>query len=354
MTVSMPPLALPINSEATETIAEPGGSKIIQTRLIKAPRERVWAAWIEPAQLGQWWGPKGFSVTTDVFEFRVGGHWIFTMHGPDPDPNSKNAGDPRDFPNHIVWTRIECSASACDASPAPGPWYLEFHHVHADRIDSTFFKTAITFEERDGHTLLSWHADFGSNEIRDQVIRDYGAAIGGRETTARLANHTETDAFAQTSAAQAYRLYLSRILPVRRELVWRAWTEPDLLKQWFCPKPYGVDRCELDLRAGGRFYTHMFGPNDWQNDNDGSYLEVIPRQRLTFTDLLLADWVPALKPGLGFTATVIFEDAGEGKTKYTAIARHANAQGRATHARMGFHDGWGTATDQLVEFVSTL
>lgn len=51
MTPSMPPLASPVNPEATETLAEPGGSLIIQTRLIKAPRERVWAAWTEPAQL---------------------------------------------------------------------------------------------------------------------------------------------------------------------------------------------------------------------------------------------------------------------------------------------------------------
>jgi uncharacterized protein YndB with AHSA1/START domain len=49
------------------------------------------------------------------------------------------------------------------------------------------------------------------------------------------------------------------------------------------------------------------------------------------------------------TAKLIFEDAEPGHTKYTAIARHASAEGRKQHARMGFHDGWGTATDQLVE-----
>jgi Activator of Hsp90 ATPase homolog 1-like protein len=59
-------------------------------------------------------------------------------------------------------------------------------------------------------------------------------------------------------------------------------------------------------------------------------------------------------PGLRFTATLIFEDAEPGHTRYTAIARHASAEGREQHALMGFHDGWGTATDQLVELASKL
>jgi uncharacterized protein YndB with AHSA1/START domain len=62
-----------------------------------------------------------------------------------------------------------------------------------------------------------------------------------------------------------------------------------------------------------------------------------------------AYWAPAPNPGLRLTAKLIFEDAEPGHTKYTAIARHASAEGRKQHARMGFHDGWGTATDQLVE-----
>lgn len=352
MSVPNPPLALPLDPEATQTVAEPGGSQIVQTRLIKAPRERVWAAWTEPAQLGQWWGPKGFSVTTELFEFRVGGHWVFTMHGPNPEPGS--GGGPRDFPNHIVWTRIESGVHPCAPDTASGPWHLEFHHLQADSIDTALFKTAVSFEERDGQTLLTWRAEFGSNAVRDQVVRDYGAAQGGRETTARLAHHTEGGGFEQTGEATGHRLVLSRIVPVPRHLVWRAWTEPDLLMQWFCPRPYGVDRCVLELRAGGRFYTHMVGPDGWESDNEGSYLEVLPAERLSFTDLLHADWTPAPNPGLRFTATLLFEDAGEGRCKYTAIARHASDQGRAQHARMGFHDGWGTATDQLVELVAGL
>ena len=341
MTTPMPPLALPLDTDSTATQVAPGGSLIIQSRLIQAPRERVWDAWTDPAQLGQWWGPRGFSVTTTQFEFRTGGHWVFTMHGPDPDPQSKNPGGPRDFPNRIVWTRIARTADA-------DPWHLEYHHLQADTLDNPLFSSNVTFEARDERTLLTWTANFGSNTLRDQLIRDYGASQGGRETTARLAHHTEGTGYDQTSAAQGFRLMLSRVVPVPREQVWRAWSDPHLLPQWFCPKPFAVDRCVLDLRPGGRFYTHMVGPNGWEAHNEGSYLEVVPGERLTFTDLLLSDWIPAPNPGFRHTVTVQFEEAAAGHTRYTAIARHASAQGRAQHAQMGFHEGWGTATDQLV------
>lgn len=354
MPAPFPPLALPLDPAATKTVTEPGGTTIVQSRLIRAPRERVWTAWTDPAQLGQWWGPRGFSVTTRLFEFRVGGHWAFTMHGPDPDPRSRNPGRPRDFPNHVVWTRIESGGQPGDAGTLAGPWRLEYRHVQADRVDSMLFRSAVTFEERGGDTLLTWEGDFGTHAVREQLIGDYRADEGCRETTARLAHHVEGPGLDQTGDASGHRLSLARILPVRRELVWRAWTEPELLVRWFCPRPYRVDRCALDLRAGGRFHTHMVGPGEWESDNEGSYLEVVPGERLAFTDLLHADWTPSPAPGLSFTATIQLEDAGEGGTKYTAIARHASADARAQHLRMGFHEGWGVATDQLVEVAGRL
>lgn len=354
MPTPLPPLALPLNADATHTQADPGQPTLVQTRLIRAPRERVWQAWTDAAQLGQWWGPQGFSLSTARFEFRVGGHWVFTMHGPDPEPGAAQPGAPRDFPNHIVWTRIESALHPGGEHLAEAAWTLAFHHVDAAHPEAVFFRAEVSLEAQGEHTLLRWSADFGSAELRDQVIRDFGAAHGGRENLARLAHHTEGEGFAQTDAALGHRLVLSREVPVRRELVWRAWTEPELLKQWFCPRPFGVDACTLELRAGGRFYTHMVGPDGWGADNEGSYLEVLPQERLTFTDVLLADWVPNPQPGLGFTATVTLQEAGPGRTLYSVVARHLSADKRLAHARMGFFEGWGTALDQLVEVAQRL
>ncbi len=59
------------------------GLDIVTTRIVAAPRERVFRAWSGPALLAQWWGPKGFTNTFHLFEFRPGGAWRFTMNGPD-------------------------------------------------------------------------------------------------------------------------------------------------------------------------------------------------------------------------------------------------------------------------------
>lgn len=145
-------------------------------------------------------------------------------------------------------------------------------------------------------------------------------------------------------------LVLERVVPVPVEKVWRAWTEPELLMQWFTPKPWSTVACEIDLRPGGCFNTTMQSPEGEQYPGFGCYLEVVPMKRLTFTDALVAGFRPS---GEAFmTASVTFE-AVEGGTKYTAVARHANAETLKKHADMGFYHGWGAALDQLVELAQT-
>lgn len=144
-------------------------------------------------------------------------------------------------------------------------------------------------------------------------------------------------------------LILTREVDVPPGLVWRAWTEPDLLMQWFTPAPWKTVACEIDLRPGGVFSTTMCSPEGEQMPkNDGCFLEVIPDQRLSWTDALLPDYRPS---GGGFmTATILLEETATG-TRYTAIARHARPEQRQQHEEMGFLQGWGTALEQLVALV---
>lgn len=148
-----------------------------------------------------------------------------------------------------------------------------------------------------------------------------------------------------------HELVLTRLIPVPRAKLWRCWTEPDLLKQWFCPKPWRVTVADLDVRPGGHSRITMQGPNGETSPGDGVYLEVVPNARLVFTDAYTAGWRPAEKPFM--TGIVTFEDEG-GQTRYTARARHWTAEDRAAHEQMGFHEGWGKATDQLTELAGRL
>ena len=151
-------------------------------------------------------------------------------------------------------------------------------------------------------------------------------------------------------------LVLERVVDVPRHLVWEAWTKPEHLKKWFCPVPWSVTDCTIDLRPGGIFRTVFRSPEGQETPNVGCYLEVVTNERLVWTDALLPGFRPSSKgylPEMPLTVIVQLEDEGKG-TRYTAIALHRDPDGRKRHEEMGFFDGWGTTLDQLVALVKTM
>lgn len=147
-------------------------------------------------------------------------------------------------------------------------------------------------------------------------------------------------------------LVLTRLIDVPREKLWRCWTEPKLMVQWFTPAPWKTVHAETDVRPGGSSYIVMQGPDGTQMPNRGVYLEVVENERLVFTDAYTRAWEPAEKPF--FTAILTFEDAGNGQTRYTARALHWTKENREAHEKMGFHEGWGAAADQMTALARTL
>jgi uncharacterized protein YndB with AHSA1/START domain len=146
-------------------------------------------------------------------------------------------------------------------------------------------------------------------------------------------------------------LVLTRIIAAPREKVYRAWTEPQLLKQWFAPLPYTTPVAELDVRPGGANLIVMRGPDGNDMPNRGVYLEVVKHERLVFTDAYTKAWQPSAKPFM--TVILTFEDEA-GKTKYTARVAHWTVADREVHEKMGFHRGWGQCADQLAALVAKL
>jgi uncharacterized protein YndB with AHSA1/START domain len=143
-------------------------------------------------------------------------------------------------------------------------------------------------------------------------------------------------------------LVLERTLDVPRELVWTVWTTPAHIRHWFVPKPWTITDCEIDLRPGGVFRSVMRSPEGQEFPNIGCYLEIVPNERLVFTDTLLPGYRPSENPF--FTAILSLEPHGSG-TRYTAIALHRDEAGRKKHEEMGFHQGWGTVVDQMVAYI---
>jgi uncharacterized protein YndB with AHSA1/START domain len=144
-------------------------------------------------------------------------------------------------------------------------------------------------------------------------------------------------------------LVISRLVNAPRERVFKAWTDPELLKQWFAPLPWTTSVAELDVRPGGSNLVVMRSPDGKEFPNRGVYLEVVENERLVFTDAYTKAWEPSEKPFM--TVVLTFGDEAN-RTKYTARVLHWTVADRQTHEKMGFHEGWGRCIDQLEALVS--
>lgn len=142
--------------------------EIVQQRVFEAPREMVFDAFTRLEHIGHWWGPNGFTTTTDEMDVRPGGVWRFTMHGPDGT----------DYPNKIVYHEVV------------RPERLAY--AHGDGDGPAWFEVTVTFEEQDGKTTLTMRSVFPSAEIRDALVKKANAIEGGRQTLARLAAYLQT------------------------------------------------------------------------------------------------------------------------------------------------------------------
>lgn len=128
-----------------------------------------------------------------------------------------------------------------------------------------------------------------------------------------------------------------------REICWKVWT--DLKDEWFCPKPWRAVVVEEDLRPGGRSAVQMFGPNgEDTGPMEGIFLEVVPGELVVTTDAYASGWIPQTPFMTAIWSFADEDEDGDGGTRFTATARHWDAETKARHEEMGFHPGW----DQMI------
>lgn len=149
-------------SEHESQVLEAADNEIVITRLLDAPRELVWEAWTNPEHVAKWWGPNGFTTTTKSHDFRPGGLWIYTMHGPDGT----------DYPNEVKYIEI--------VKPE------RIIHSHGDG-QREWFKSTSTFAVEHNQTRVTIKHIFPTAEERNEVALKYGAIEGGKQHLARLA-----------------------------------------------------------------------------------------------------------------------------------------------------------------------
>lgn len=285
------------------------------SRHLATSPKNVFKAIEDPAILALWWGPEGFSNDFHEFDFKPGADWKFDMTGPDG----------KVYPNHCVFQEIS-------------PTRVVIRHlgtVHA-------FTLAIGIDLEGDGTRITWHMTFDSAEERERVMSYVPAC--NEQLLDRLVIELAVMAPGELD------LVFRRIIDAPAEKIYQGWTDPETILKWFTPPPYQTVSAELDVRPGGRSFIMMQGPDGTEIPNPGVYLEVVPNKRLVITDAYTEAWQPSAKPFC--TIDLNFEDLG-GKTKYTAIVRHWTKEDLKSHLEMGFHQGWGIATDQLEALIKS-
>ena len=147
-----------------------------------------------------------------------------------------------------------------------------------------------------------------------------------------------------------HELSITRFIDAPPATVYRVYTERTA--EWWAPKPWKSGVVAQELRSGGRSSIDMEGPNGEKHPGEGVYLEVVPNEKIVFTNAFTSGWQP--KTGMdsdcdfGMVAIMTFEPEGSG-TRYTARVRHWNEEAKKAHEAMGFQDGWTMVAGQLAE-----
>ncbi|HEY3251392.1 MAG TPA: SRPBCC domain-containing protein [Ignavibacteria bacterium] len=148
-------------------------------------------------------------------------------------------------------------------------------------------------------------------------------------------------------------LVITRIFDAPRELVWKAWTEPEHFKRWWGPKNFTAPSSKMDLRAGGKYLHCMRSPDGKDFWSTGVYREIVKPEKIVYTDSFAdekGNAVPASHYGMPedfpteMVVTVTFEEL-EGKTKMTLV-HSGMPKGEMCEMASG---GWNQSFDKLAE-----
>ncbi len=309
--------------------------EIMATRVFDVPREMVWKMWTDAEHVAQWWGPKGFTTTVQAMEVKPGGEWRLVMHGPDG----------RDYHNRIIYREVA------------KPERLVYEHSPEKGSEPASFQTTVTFAEHGDKTRVGVTMLFPSAAERDHVAKTYGAIEGLAQTLGRL---EEKLAKMSASGSNETDFVFPRIFDASRELVFKAWTEPGRLAQWWGPKGCTIGVQKIDLRPGGIFHYFMRRP-EGQIWGKFVYREIVPPERIVFVnsfsnekgDTVRGPFHPHFPLEI-LNIVTLSEHAGE--TTLTLRGRPINATEEERKTYESFRDsmkqGFGGTFDQLAEYLA--
>jgi uncharacterized protein YndB with AHSA1/START domain len=316
-------LATNVSINKTALIAEPGMPVTILSRVFDAPRNLVYEAYTKSTHIQNWWGRRSMKTVVDKLDVKPGGVWRFVQCSTDGKEFAFNG----EFREIVPLERIVAT--------------FEYEPMRGLLIVNT-----TTFEEEHGKTKVTVTSHYQSMEDRDGMLRS-GMAIGANEAWDMLDELLKRMG-AEHKAEGKQELVLTRVFDAPRNLVWKAWTDPKHLVQWWGPKGFTNPVCEVDVRPGGIILIHMRAPDGTVYPMKGEFTEVVEPEQLAFLSGAMDE-----KGNLLFEVlNIVTFTEQAGKTKLTVHARVVNATAAAAPYLAGMEIGWTQSLERLEAFVT--
>ncbi len=309
-------------------------NELYLTRIYNAPVKQVWNAWVDPEQVAQWWGPRGFTVTTKRKDVRVGGDWLYTMLGPDAVV----------YPNHTKFLEVEP--------------YKHLVYDHGGFEDKPpLFRVTVHFSELSGKTKMEMTMTLPTAEAATD-IRRFIKKAGGDSTWDRLAEFLEKD----SSGKEVF--VINRSFRANIETLYDLWTIPKHVMTWTPPTGFTGKYISADIRPGGEAFYEMTG-NGLTMFGKAKYLEMTNPNRLVYTQIfvdrdgnisrhpLAPTWPEKMK------TTVAFHAEGSMQTRVTLEWEVFGQASQLEHetfknAKGGMTQGWTGSFDKLDNYLMNL
>lgn len=308
-------------------------NEIYIERIYAAPVKMVWDAWVDPKQVAKWWGPRGFTITNHSKDVRTGGHWKYTMHGPDGI----------DYPNNTNYLQVEK--------------YSRMVYDHGGNDDQApLFRVTVEFIDLKGKTRMEMTMALATAEAATET-KKFIKKAGGNSTWDRLAEYLELE----TNKQDIFVINQSFDAPI--DLMFEMWTNPKHLANWTGPAGSETIFIRADIKPGGNSFSSMTGVGGTKMYGKANYIQIDKPKQIVYTQSfcdekenitrhpMAPSWPEVLK------TTVLFEAEGPDKTRVTLkweVDGNATVSERETFkkAKAGMSQGWCGSFDKLEDYLS--
>ncbi len=309
-------------------------NKIEITRIYDAPVKLVWEAWTDPAQVAKWWGPRGFTITTHSKDLKPGGHWNYTMHGPDGT----------DWENNTRYLEVEK--------------YSKLVYDHGgNSTQPPLFRVTVNFIDLKGKTKMEMTMSLPSEEALENTKKIIKSA-NGNSTWDRLGEYLAKEINGKEE------FLINRTFDAPIKTMFEMWTDPQHFSKWLAPTGFRMEFIRAEIRKGGSSFYLMTNDSSVTMYGKANYLEITPPHRIVYTqnfcdkdENITRHFAAPTWPETMLT-TVTLAEEGSDKTRVTV---QWETYGNVTpeelttfvNAKAGMNQGWSGSFEKLEEYLNS-